>query len=82
MLEEPHLPLDPTTISDEFATFSDHSMTGDDDDDTIVVIGSSDGSDGFGTRYHLRLLAVAPSFTIWDLLECFPCTSLKLGSTR
>jgi hypothetical protein len=80
MFEEPHLPLHPTTISYEFATRTDDSMTRDDDDDPIVVVGSSDSSDGSGTRDHPSLFSIAPSLAVWDSLESLPGISLELGS--
>lgn len=80
VFEEPHLPLDPSSISDEFATCSDHAMTGNDDDDTIVVVGPADSSYCFGISYHLRLFSIAASFSIGNCLESFPGIFLEGSS--
>ncbi len=77
VLEEPDFPFYSATISHEFATRTDDSVTGDDDDDPIVVIGSADGSDCFWTRDHPSLFGIAASLAVWDGLESLPGIFLK-----
>ena len=72
MFEEPDLALDTAPISDEFATLTDHTMAGDDDHDRIVVIGSSDSSDGFRVTDTAGLFLVAARLSIGDHLESAP----------
>lgn len=72
MIEEPDFPIDPTTISDEFATLSDHSMTRDEYHDWIIMIGSADGSDSFWMTDLCGLFLVVPRFSVGDCFESFP----------
>jgi hypothetical protein len=68
MFEEPHLPLNPTTISHELATRTDDAMTGDDDDDLIIVVRSADCSDSLCFPDHPSLFTIAASLAVWDSL--------------
>lgn len=72
MFEEPYLPIESSTISDELSGFSDHSMAGDDDDDGILIIRATDRTYCLRVSYESRLFLVAPSLTVGDGLECFP----------
>lgn len=72
MFEEPYLPIESSTISDELSGFSDHTMTGDDDDYGILIIRATDRTYCLWISYESRLFLIAPSLTVGDGLECFP----------
>gem|GEM_PF-5528826 len=82
MIEEPLFFIDSSSIPDEFSRFSYYSMTWDDYHNRIVMICSSYRSDSLWIAYHGSFFEVIPRFSVWDFFECFPCASLKLGSTR
>ncbi len=78
--KEPFFPIQATAVSDEFSWFSDHSMTGNDDDDRILMIRSSDRSDGFRISDHGGLFEIVSCFSERNLWECIPGVFLELGS--
>lgn len=80
MFEEPYLALYASSISYEFSTRTDDSMTGDDDDDPIVVIGPADSTDSRCSPDHTSLFTVAASLTVRDRLQSLPGVSLKICS--
>lgn len=81
MFEEPYLPIESSTISDELSGFPDHSMTRDDDDDGILIIRATDSTYGFWIACESCLFLITPSFSVGYLLQCLPGFLLELCST-
>lgn len=80
MIEKPYFSFQSTTISDEFSTLADHSVTGDEYGKVIGMIGSADGTYCLRTAYHRRFFEIVSSFSVGYLFECLPHLHLELGS--
>lgn len=78
VFEEPFFYAESSAISDEVATFSDDTMTGDDDKYGIFIIRSSYGSYRFGMSREYSLFCIIPRFSVGYSHECFPGIFLEI----
>lgn len=78
MLEEPFFLIETCTISYEFATFPDDTMTGNDDEYGIFIIRSSYSSYCFRMSCEESLFLIISRLSVWYFYECFPGIFLEI----